>query len=740
MCSKRAGIALMVCLIVTCGWLTAGYAAETNEDEETPLAGETEISGDLTDAENAAGDRDAEDVFEAEEATVPVAPDQIESRAKGAAALLAASRFKAFNAQYDQKWKANIDRNDGKVKLLYGNKSKRYSGGPENVAFSFLKDAHAVFGMREDLDDLKTLRIDKSPQRWHVKLQQTVDGVPVRGALVLVHTSKDGQVSMVQNDYLPNFQVTNRRIISRAEAIAAAVDDLQRSRRTEGAILRPRAEELVVSFRGSHIFIWRVSVPTEKPYGLWVYHIDAENAGIRYAANEIKSLKKGKGNVFKSNSAWALERTSKSTLPYIFTIREGYSEGWLWGLHGDVYDNNDNNPYAPDFRFFYNPYQPTEKPWFDATSAYYQMNVLWNWWNKNIVRRYVSDTPDYFYDLSIPVIVNVDDTCNAFYISDLAGGLPGFVFGNEGSCAPTAEDLVLDQSVFSHEYAHAMMDWCGFDAQFDSELDQYGRAMGEGNADWHAFLFTRNPLTGDVAWAWSVAGYLRNLDNTRTYPADVDEPSAGVPEEHYTGEIWGGYLYDLSRVLKSRAVQFIYDGLYYFTPTGGHLPTEPDFYDAIYAQILAEQDLHGGSAKNAARAWGAMASRGLNAALRAPYAHASNYFGSGAAGSDAIAYYAWAFPAVKRIKTTGRIFAASGTNEFPINITEEGRTLKVTVKTKSATMDPQVELRTILDENVANGTSNDKSAQLVITAVPAGAYVILLTGHQGDFSLDVQVK
>lgn len=710
---KRLRIAIITGLVLSFSCISAGYGAAPIDDD---------------------------DAFIAEEATLPVAPDQIESSAKGAGALLPKGRFEAFNALHEYRWKANINKKDGRVRILYGNMSRRYPGDPEKVALGFLKDGHALFGLRDDLADLKTLRTDKTLKRNHVKLQQTVEGVPVSAAFVLVHASPDGQVSMVQNDYLPDLQVANRRMISREEAEAIALDDLQRSRRTEGVISAPRAEEMVVAQGTAHIFIWKVTAPTQKPYGLWIYHIDAENGAIRYVANEIKSLKKGVGNVYKSNRAWKNNSVKQSSLPYLFTVADGYAEGWLWGLHGDIYDDQGNDPYAPNFKFNYNPHVAIQKPWFDATSAYYQMNRLWKWWEKKILTKYVAVTPDYFYTLSIPVVVNVEDLCNAYYLSDLVDGLPGFVFGNEGSCAPWAEDLVLDQSVVSHEYAHAMMDWCGFDEQFDSELDQYGRAMGEGNADWFAFLYTKNHLVGDVALAWSANGYLRNLDNTRVYPADVDEPSAGVPEEHYTGEIWGGYLYDLSRVLKSRAVKFVYEGFFYFTPAGGHMPSLPDFCDAIYAQILAEQDLNDGRYKYAAKAWGAMSSRGINAVIRSPYSHPSNYFNTGAPGSDAIAYYAWTFPTVQRIKTLGRILKANDTNEFPINISEAGRILKVTVKAKSANMVPAVELRTTGDAAIATGTSTADSAQLEIPDIPLGEYVILLTANRGNYSIDIQVK
>ncbi len=154
---------------------------------------------------------------------------------------------------------------------------------------------------------------------------------------------------------------------------------------------------------------------------------------------------------------------------------------------------------------------------------------------------------------------------------------PGLVFGNEESCALGSEDLVIDNDIFRHEYTHAMMDWCGFGDQFGGPMHYYGRSMGEGNADWFGYLYSKDPEVADVGWYWSTDGYLRDLDNTRMYPYDVDHPSLGLPEEHYTGEIWGGYLYDLSQALKSKALPYVYESFYYFSTSEGHMDGYPGF-------------------------------------------------------------------------------------------------------------------------------------------------------------------
>ncbi|MGD9018118.1 MAG: M36 family metallopeptidase [Desulfobacterales bacterium] len=679
---------------------------------------------------------------------MPVPPGQVGSSSKMGAWAARKGRFEAFNAMHGNRWKANLSKKDGRVKILYGNLSRSYPGDPERVAFGFIKDCNSLFGMKDASKELRTTTVDRTHDRHHVRLQQTYDNLPVSGAFVLVHATDGGQVSMVQNDYIEDLRVENERIVTREEAVEIVVADLQARLEDEATVSPANAVEMVAPYADSHRFIWKVTAPVRNPFGLWVYHIDAESSEILYAANEITSLKNGKGKVYKTNGAWHEDQIKGSSLKNMFTRSEGYSEGWLWGLHSDIYDYNSNDPFSPTFKFNYDPDLPAEKPWFDATTAYFQMNRLWDWWRKKVLKRYGPASPDYFYTLSIPVVVNVDDFCNAIYTSDLGSGIPGLAFGNEGSCSAFSEDLILDLGVLSHEYTHAMMDWVGFDAQFGGEINQYGRAMGEGNADWFAYLFTKTPLMGEVAWDWTSKGYLRNLNNTRVYPDDVDHPSLGTPEEHYTGEIWGGYLYDLSRVLKSKALKFVYQGLFYFTPTGGHRPNHPDFFDAIYAQILAEQDLNGGKSQNAFKAWGAMAGRGINAAIRKPYSHSSDYFGTGSTGSDEVAYFTWSFPQNKRIKTKGRILSASDRYEFPVSITVAGKTLTVTAKAIVDAGMRDVQIRTVDNRSVIAGNPtitkstayNAAAAELHVTDIPPGDYVILLSGDRGDYSLNVSLK
>jgi hypothetical protein len=690
-------------------------------------------------------------VVTTDEKALPVVIGQVSSTQKEAAPLRLGSGFDAFNVPYENQWRASFSEKTGKVKVLYGALSKRYENGPESVARGFLGDAHMIFGLKQDLSDLRTQRVDKTPERDHVRFQQTYNNIPIVGVFVLVHSNPQGQVTMVQNDYIHGFQVANARVIAVESAKNTARNDLQASLGKGATLSDAKVEELIAPHKEKYYYVWKIAMPTRNPWGYWVYHVDAGTGEILYKGNEIRSLKTGKGRAFKSNADWFLGKISNVPLKNMFTSAEGYSEGYLWGLHADIWDDFDGTYiyktfYSPTYTFLTDPI--SHKDWFDAIDAYYQMNTVWDWWNKNVISKYGPSSPDYFYDNppAVTVVNCVDPAClcNAFYYP------PNYLFfGDQNSCAAGSEDLVIDNDVVRHEFTHAMMDWCGFGdtgtTQFGGPVDYYGRAMGEGNSDWFAFLnHTKDPGIAGVAWYWS-GFYLRYLDWTWMYPYDVG-CSGGMPEEHCTGEIWGGYLYDLYRVLGKSALKYVYNSFYYFSPSGGWMDGHPDFFDAIVAQITAEYDLTE-KYTSSLKAWGSMTSRGINGLLRSPYCHASDYFYTGAPNCDDNWYWPWNFPDFKTINTKGNLLLTGDSHEYIVNVTAPGWDLTATVTGKSGgIINPYIYLYTGGGALVTSvGPSSPTKATLTSYNVPSGIYVVRVTGTatspaRGYYSFKLGVK
>jgi hypothetical protein len=685
---------------------------------------------------------------------------EINSMTKESTPFRKASGFDVFNAQYRNQWTASFSKKTGKVKLLYNFRSRQYPDGPENVAREFLKESRTLFGMKQDLSDLKVIRVNRTKARNHVKLQQTYNGIPIAGVFVLVHSNKKNRVTMVQNNYIEEFQPSNQEQLSAESAMEIARNDLRASLGNNATFSEAKAEKLIAPYQKAYYYVWNIMISTRNPWGLWVYRVDASNGQILHKSNQIRSLD-GIGRVYKSNDNYLSGAITNETLNKLLPPSSTNDTGYLFGAHAAIHSYNPldagtippyvnsfvydgDDPFASNLRFLYDPV--TDPDWFHATNAYYNLNEIWNWWNMQVVSKYVSNknypnyrqfVPHFTDNYPIPVIVNdVDDAaCNAFYTPDIHGNLslqPGFVFGNENTCTFPNEDLVLDEDVVAHEFTHFMVDQCGFTCdgdQFDSTL--YGLSMNEGNADFFAFLRTKDPYIGDVAWALSPDGYVRNLNNTRIYPNDVDDPSLGGPEPHYTGQIWGGYLYDLYQILGDQTLKYVFQGFYYFDSSAS------GFNGGVYAQYLAEKDVNK-KVPLSLKATGAGASRGLSVAVRPCYP------ADGPNGT----YFV--FPPTPSINTKGYLHNTGDSHEYWIEVKDAFINLNVTVTSASFAAprmaDPIISVYYISRDNQGNiiidpytgnasvahlttvGPSSSTTTQLSWPGLGAGLYSIVVRG------------
>ena len=284
-----------------------------------------------------------------DERALPVAAmGGISSASHAAASFRKASGFDAFNAQYQNHWNASFSKKTGKVKTLYGFSSNPYEGEPDNVAKGFLRDSHAIFGLKPDLSDLRIARVDKTDIRDHVRLQQTYNGIPIVGVFVLVHSDKRNQVTMVQNSYMPEFQVANEESLSEESGKNIARSDLQTSLGSGAVLSNAKAEKLITPYNKKYYYIWKIVISSQRPIGFWVYHVDAATGQILYKGNEIRSLRSGTGSVYTTNANWLnKKKVSNVTLSNMFTPDITTDWGFLHGAHAAIFNFNTNDPHDP---------------------------------------------------------------------------------------------------------------------------------------------------------------------------------------------------------------------------------------------------------------------------------------------------------------------------------------------------------------------------------------------------------
>jgi hypothetical protein len=134
---------------------------------------------------------------------------------------------------------------------------------------------------------------------------------------------------------------------------------------------------------------------------------------------------------------------------------------------------------------------------------------------------------------------------------------------------------------------------------------RYPRSIGEGDADYFSCVQRKSPLIGEVLDPGGMQGLVRDLSGTfsgqRLYPDDVDWPTWNAPEEHWTGEIWGQFLWDLRALLKDKTDQYVWKtNAFYLINTGGHDPSYVDFFDwaVAFLNMLADSKPFGAGLKS----------------------------------------------------------------------------------------------------------------------------------------------
>lgn len=496
-------------------------------------------------------------------------------------------------------WSATRSFATGRISVLRGPGTVVYPGGPEKAAKAFINDLKSELGL-SNADNVNVLRVGHSTGRVHVRLQQTFRGVAVEGAHILVHMTPDGSVTMVQNGSISLEAPANQAVISEEDATETALVGLQERLGEEAFLDEPTSELVLAPFEDQRWYAWKITVPTDNPLGLWVTYIDAQNGEVLQQYDAIVSLKSGKGTVFITNKDASLWKCNKTTLKNLFTETE---TGWLYGypIGKAVFVGQTNgsvvfyaNAYASNHKFYFNPL--TESDAFDEVTTYYHLDKTYAWWSKKVIqdKKYKWIFP-YFNDGYVPAaVVNRTGQCNAYYTSALPGwGGPGWAFYNENQCWAGSRDFTHDAGIIYHEFTHAIEHWTG-SPLLSGPLHGYTRSMGEGDADYFSCVQRKNPKIGEVMDPQGVV-FLRDLSGKmsgqRLYPDHVDKPGVNAPEEHWTGEIWGQFLWDLRALFKARADRYIWKtNAFYLLNAGGHDPNYPDFIDwaGAFLNMLAD--------------------------------------------------------------------------------------------------------------------------------------------------------
>ncbi len=182
-------------------------------------------------------------------------------------------------------------------------------------------------------------------------------------------------------------------------------------------------------------------------------------------------------------------------------------------------------------------------------NTFYHMNLVRDW------SRALDSSPNNSrLDVQIPGLVEIDNTCNAFF-----DGKGVNFFQSSLQCGNTGEIA----SVIHHEMGHGIHIWL---TQKLTGRGPSNGALKEAIADMTTNLLLDDPRIG-VGFLKGQAndGIIRNSNNTLRYPEDV------VNEIHDDGMILTGAVWDVRKEIGLQATARLYHDAMYGTPDGAAL-------------------------------------------------------------------------------------------------------------------------------------------------------------------------
>lgn len=551
-----------------------------------------------------------------------------------------------------------------------------------------------------------------------IRMEQVVEDAGVEGADVRAHFDPDGRLRSLSSTYESGLRPVNRRRLSAAEASAIAERALLEKVPGADVASGPLAERWITRAQAGPVHVWKVRRATRQPIGSWVVTVDAMSGTVLSLRNVAETLiKSGTGNVYPTNADYP-NGFKSAKLPNLFGGADN-PEGFLSGTRVAIFDNGDVSVASPTLKFPFDPFVDGDD--FDQVNAYYHFQKAQARFAKSLK---VRNVPFFDTGAAVPAIVNIPDFCNAAYIPIAAQGGPAFVFGNQLSCGGFQnEDFAVDSDVVYHEYTHGVVDWLGTGLS-DAPLNSYQRAISEAIADYHAANFTGDPNIGEVL------GVGRNIENHRLYPDDVG-CAGGQMEEHCTGEIWSGILWDVQSVVKKKAELLAFASLDFLAddPIFGHVTGVLDFWDATIALLNADVDLNRGKAGGIV--YGAAASRGI--------------FGPDPFGSDRVSFIFYNFTQSGKLKTVGWDHVPGQSIPYFFSA-PAGSTVSVTVRSTGAFAPTFVLAEGDDTFTVFAGpdtTSATQASVRTILPATAGLYLLEVSGQNaatGSFQVLITIK
>ena len=487
---------------------------------------------------------------------------------------------------------------------------------PVAVARQHLAGRLAALGAGIDASDFAFVEYRESLGGRHVHFRQTVNGLPLFGGYVTVSLGKnDDRETLVTGRPRPHIRP------ALAVAIVAggsAIDIAHEAVGVRGDLRGAATAEAVYFALDDALAVrsWQVRLPALEPLGDWLVVVSAVDGAVLYTVNVMAfDHPEASGRVFDPNpvvsSGGAIPPPTHCDTPENEALLTGQyfnrpllgiasGQGQLVGEYADLTAPGIIGAYklpgqADEASHVY--VYPCDDDRFEEVMVYYHVDTI-----QRLVQSLGFTGASAIRSNPLPAHAHYQPGCNAFYSTE-NGGYIAFYDGCTDPVTLTKlpVDWAEEGEVIVHEYGHALQDDQAAGVFFSTPE---GQGMAEGFADFLAAAVFANPCMFE--WITAVGteldptitclpsfkdldlGPFRNLANDLHYPEDVND------DEHVTGLIWGGALWDLVQSLggdeaaRMKVLTIALQGNFYLNESA-------DFADAAAAVCQADTDLYAGT-------------------------------------------------------------------------------------------------------------------------------------------------
>lgn len=642
---------------------------------------------------------------------VPNDSDMMRAADKDARKVKVIDKFKEASKKSGKEFKIHSNGANGTPNFMVGSLAED-SVKSSKDAENFITENKDVFKLEAGNFVNKSTESDKLGMK-HYKNKLVVDGIPVYGSEVIVHTDANGKVYAVNatlNNQAPASTWSKEFKLSNDKAIKTAEGSLDLKGKKIEYTAEPTAEPYLYNKDGKWLPVYYVTMQFLSPFpaNMKVF-VNASNGSIVDSRNEIKGLKTtGTGVGLYGTRNLNLDlvdgRYYMRDLTHPATI-ETYTYNPEIDMPGTIVSDTDNN---------FN-----DESQFDAVDVHYNTQAVYNYYRNNFNRNSFDNNGSTIKSTVLYRDPEKPDKPfnNAYW--DGVQMVYGDGRGSDGKISDKFNHIGSALDVVGHEFTHAITERTA-----NLAYENQSGALDESFSDVFGYFIEGQPndwLMGEDVYTPNIPGdALRSLENPTLY----GDPAKMADYQYRTNDKYGDYggVHTNSGIPNKAfylAATSINDNAklqqVYYRALTVYLTQYAQFVDAKDALVQAANDLYPG-AKIAEKISDAFAQVGIGSDTYESNNTLPTAYGPLASGTTYNSY----------------IYSSTDDDYYYFNAAAGGA---ITVNLTNLPKDYDVYLLDSAGTVVAKSENGSTDSEAIsYTAPAAGKFYVRVDGYRGSYS------